>query len=393
VLFRSPDPSTNGNGNGHTNGHDQIFRLQRTTDPDTLAILKSREAALKDPKLNRSEKSFVCFAIDRALHPDAYRNFEKGVTCIADSIVAEIFGVTERTVYNWRHNEAIRAYIWFSKTRRPDKWAMMVYHLSALHPPPVEKTEWIDPAGGSYAAGAKARPPEPNPDKAAQGRATRNARLATKRAQQTLALPGGLAVVTGNSAPPPLPESAVLQGISADSRSNFRPTAETDFGSQPKPISADSRNGFRLTAETNFGCEPKPISAVSRKTLRSPAETGCRYKEPEKELQKLTKKGGEGTPPSSSCAKDEKIAWNGRRWWQSHLFKQLSLLDESIKALSGEDRRKAQALRTSLLVALGLPAPSPRTPSPAPPASVPAFKAPTPDQLANYIADLRKAAQ
>jgi len=86
---------------------------------------------------------------------------------------------------------------WRTKQRRPDKWAMMVYHLTSLHPAPAKKLIWQDSGGGAYAAGAKARQAEPPADAAARGRAKRNAALAAKRSQPNLPLTGGMAVADG----------------------------------------------------------------------------------------------------------------------------------------------------------------------------------------------------
>ncbi|HWH79906.1 MAG TPA: hypothetical protein VNT76_21140 [Candidatus Binatus sp.] len=274
---------SNGNGNGDGK-KPKPFGLHAIPDPDTLAILKSRDDAIHDKDLSASEKNFVVFAIDRATQYKFYQEFKKGITCIADSVVAEALGVTERSIYNWRHNPDVGRYLWFSKTRRPDKWAMMLYHLVCLHPVPATRHEWKDRnGGGSYAGGSKARQAEPDAADAARGREIRNAKLAAKRAQKTLPLTGGIAVVTGNFTPVQGLENTNLQAFSADCRNNFRPTAETPFGSQPKPVSADSRNAVRLTAESPFGSEPKEISAASRKTVLPTAETECHYKEPKSE--------------------------------------------------------------------------------------------------------------
>lgn len=270
------------NGNGK---HDPKFGIVPATHPDTIAVLRNRDALYADDRLNRSQKAWVGWAIDECLNPSRYRDHKKGIACIADSVPGKIFSVTERTIYNWRHNPAVRDYVWFSKVWRPDKWGMMVYHLTALHPAPAEKKAWFDGGGGQYAAGAKARTPEPSAEAAARGREVRNAALAAKRAQKNLPLEGGIAVVTGNFQPGSSAENPVLQAFSAHSQNFFRPTAETDFGSQPKSFSADSRNEFRPTAERDFGGEPKKASAVSRKEVLPPAEKEFRHIEPEQEIE------------------------------------------------------------------------------------------------------------
>ena len=308
----SPDaPQTNGNG-GHAA---KVFSLKPAADPDTLAILRSREAAMADPDLNAPEKAFLTFAFDRCLNPRHYaENFRKGIAAVADSIVAKIFGVKERTVWNWRHNvrkiagrdvhgSAVRKYVWFSKFARPDKWAVTLYHLTCLHPAPAERTEWTD-GGASYAGGAAARQAQCDPAAAASGREKRNAALAAKRAQGALPLQGGIAVVPAPVSPPPdgrkrglrLPKSADFRRISADARNSVRLATEKLFGGQPKNSSADSRKTLRRTAEELFGSAPKNSSAHSRNGLPPSAEAGCEHKEPQIGEKRGSKEGG--SPPA-----------------------------------------------------------------------------------------------
>jgi len=259
------------------------FEIKQATDPDTLLILHARDNALGDEKLSRSVRAFVCLVIDRALHPGF--NDEKGVVCMADSIVAKKLGVTVRTVYDWRHWAGIEKYVWFSKKGRPNMWPMMVYHLACLHPAP--RHDYKTDAEGTYAGGATDRM-SPAEEIAARGREKRNAALAAKRAQKTLPLQGGIAVVTGSSNGTHPPESHGFRSISAEARKFVRLWTEKNFGPPPKKTSAESRRKLRQPAEENFGSEPKKTSAVGRSEERQPAEANCSHLEPQKE-------NGEGT--------------------------------------------------------------------------------------------------
>ena len=245
--------ASNGNGhhhNGHSNGQpfrQKNFEIKPSTDPDTLKILDARDKALGDPSLSRPVRAFVCFILDRCLHPKFYD--EKGVVCMADSIASQKFGVTVRTIYDWRHWPGIEKYFWFSKKGRPNMWPMMVYHLACLHPAPRHENR--TDAAGTFAGGASDRF-APGSDVAAIGREKRNAALAMKRAQPPLPLSGGVAVVPPKVpvAPAPtgsrLPKSDHFRAISAQARNIFRRLAEENFGSEPKKTSARSRRKFRL---------------------------------------------------------------------------------------------------------------------------------------------------
>lgn len=317
-----PDERTNGNGhfngNGHSNGQpfrQKNFEIKPSTDPDTLKILEARDKALGDPALSRPVRAFVCFIVDRCLNPRFYD--EKGVVCMADSIAAEKFGVTVRTIYDWRHWPGIDRYFWFSKKGRPNMWPMMVYHLTCLHAAP--RFEQRTDAGGTYAGGASDRV-APGQDVAAVGREKRNAALASKRAQKTLPLSGGIAVVEGAKvpvAPGPigsrpairLPKSARFRAISAQARKMFRRIAEESFGPPPKKISAGSRSKFRPGAEENFGGEPKKISAGSRNGLQPSAEADCRHLESQIGDSGVSLRGGEGKPPQDGTWEADFKEW------------------------------------------------------------------------------------
>jgi len=228
---------------------------------------------------------------------------------MADSIPAEKFGVTVRTIYDWRHWPGIERYFWFSKKGRTNMWPMMVYHLACLHPAP--RPEQRTDAEGTYAGGASVRV-APGEDLAAIGREKRNAALAKQRAQKTLPLVGGVAVVTGSATRLRMPKSETFRAISAQARNLLRRMAEGNFGSEPMKTSAESRNKLRPAAEENFGPEPKKTSAAGRNVAPPPAEADCRHIEPQnrvtvpsesfKRLSTRASGDGEGEPATPALA-------------------------------------------------------------------------------------------
>lgn len=325
------------------------FEITRATDPDTLLILHSRDAALGDPALSRPVRAFVCFVIDRALHPGF--NDEKGVVCMADSIAAKKFGVTVRTIYDWRHWPGITKYLWFSKKGRPNMWPMMVYHLACLHAAP--RLDNRTDADGTYAGGASDRV-APGADVAAIGRERRNAALAAKRAQKTLPLVGGIAVVTGSEPPFRFPKSATFRAISAQARNLFRRMAEENFGPEPKKISAESRRKFRQGAEENFGGEPKKTSAAGRSDSPVPAEADCRHLEPQSRVLSVSNEG-EALPPRLAALPEllraDVIAWAKTLpgTFRSKLEKQRSRLEAQRQAMRKSVARDVVAAKIECL--------------------------------------------
>jgi len=261
----------NGNGNGH-NGHAKIFSLKPATDPDTLAILDARRSALAEPtdRLNRSMKACFCEILDRALDP---RFFDaKGVVTISDSVLAQTFSVSNRTIYTWKKRIEDCGYVWLTQKWKSNMWPITTYHLSCLHKP---KRDGKTDTDGTY-GGGRFRSAPVNPGLGAR-----------KPGQPALPLPGSRQApplptppegLPGSPPTPPESESADLHGISALGRKKLRVSPEENFGSEPKPASGESRSQLRARAEASFGSEPKPASGESRSQLRAGAEASFRHK-------------------------------------------------------------------------------------------------------------------
>jgi hypothetical protein len=267
--------SVNGNGdaNGNGNGHQKIFSLSPGVDPDTIAVLEARRACRADQRLNRSMKACFDEIADRALNPSFYDT--KGVVTISDTALAEIFMVSNRTIYSWKHQIAECGYVWLGKKFKSNMWPLTTYHLSCLHKKPaMQRTD----SDGTYGA-RRYRSAPVNPGLGARSPGQAQLPLAGSR--------------KGNEEP----KSEDLQVISAETRKNVPLSPEENFGSEPKPASGESRNGFRARAETDFGSEPKPASGESRNGTPVRAEANCRLKKA-KVIGSGTSLGGKrGSPP------------------------------------------------------------------------------------------------
>ena len=384
-----PDSSElNGNGNGHENGKEQVFTLKKAVDPDTLLVLEARDMLLKDRRLNRPQQAFGCFLIDRALNPRFYD--AKGVVCMADSIAAAVFGVTERTIYDWKWAVEEHGYFWITKKGRSNMWPMTTYHLACLH---KRHQEYKTDADGTY-GGTKVRA-TPNDELAAQGRAARNAALARKRAQKTLPLMGGIAVVTGSAAAVPEVKNSNLKAISAAPRKNVRLPAEANFGSEPKKISALSRRKLRPGAEENFGSEPKNTSGQSRSAPPPTAETDCGHIEPQiREKEGSLREGG--IPPAVAPLEKQISEWrdslNGS--YPSRLEKTRTRLLQQRQGMRKSEARDVLDRKLAILTEL-LDGPLPAYEPPAKPVAKAAPEKPmTTEELlegAEYLISLGKA--
>jgi hypothetical protein len=344
------------NGNGHANGNaDKIFHLTRATDADTLVILEARRRALEDKRLTISMKACFCRVLDLALHPKFYD--AKGVVTISDTRIAKTFGVSARTVYNWKRDIAAAGYWWISKKFVTNMYPLTVYHISCLDRPGDDRrTDEHGTYGGEHLR------PEPKP-----------ALGARRPGQPGLALPG-----SGKGAPKS--KTATLQPIAGESGKTVRLSAETDCGSQPKPIAGESRNPLRLRAETHCGSEPKPIAGESRNVLQSTPETDCRLLESQKEPESQTKIEGKQPPPDLAFDK-----------WVKGLDRMFAGELERLELRLKADHRAARSAAAKKQIARKLaavterligPSPDdePAAPKPAP-ITIPAAPEPTEDEM------------
>src|SRR5205814_7220040 len=115
--------SSSGNGNGHT----KAFSIRPAIDPATQAILESRERAARDERLTRSMFGFYVEILDRSLDPDYYLPHPRGVVTLSDTVLAEVFRVSNRTIYNWKKAVEACEYFWLTQQFRRNMWPITTY--------------------------------------------------------------------------------------------------------------------------------------------------------------------------------------------------------------------------------------------------------------------------
>lgn len=310
---------SNGNGNGHANGngngngHAKVFSLKPAIDPATQAILEARDHALRDERLNRPMKAFFCLVLDRSLDPAYYHPHPRGVVTLSDTVLAEDFRVSNRTIYTWKRKIEECDYFWLTAQFRKNMWPITTYHLTCLHRPQRGRTD----RDGTYGSAGVGRPPPQNPGLGAR-----------RPGQPGLPLPG--------SRPTPRkPKNADLLRISGGSGKTLRLSAEENFGSEPKNISGESRSQLRARAEENFGSEPKKTSGESRSPLRARAEADCQHIEGETTKEGDRDRGGEGegAPP------DQKF-----EQWSREVE---TMFPSKLRKLQGELKEKLATARTN----------------------------------------------
>jgi hypothetical protein len=254
----------NGQQNGNGNGHAKIFSLKPATDPDTLAILDARRNATADRRLTPSMKNLFTAIVDHALHPGFYDT--KGVVTLSDSVLGQVLGKSNRTIYTLKKKLAEVGYVWLTQKFKSNMWPITTYHLTCLHKPRVsERTD----SDGTYGTG-KGRHAPMNPGLGAR-----------RPGQPGLPLPGSRTTHQEG-------ESEDLLRIAGDGGETLRPTPEENCGSDPKKTSGESRSKLRAGAEVNFGSEPKKTSGESRSALPAPPEADCQHLETQNRVNRGT---------------------------------------------------------------------------------------------------------
>src|SRR2546422_10842409 len=82
-----------------------------------------------------------------------------GVVTISDSVNAEIFGVSNRSIYVWKKGVEAAGYFWLTDQYRKNMWPITTYHISCLHRPSRGRTD----ESGTYGISGVGRPRPQNP--------------------------------------------------------------------------------------------------------------------------------------------------------------------------------------------------------------------------------------
>jgi hypothetical protein len=239
-------------GDTKPDGHG-IFGLFQKADPDTMKVLEARRDARADARLNRSMAAMFDEVADRSLNPNFWE--AKGIVVISDSVLADLFRVTVRSVYTWKHRIEEAGYFHLGRQPKTNMWPITKYYISCLHRGPSERRTDKD---GTYGTGKLRSSPLERP-------------LGARCPGQTnFTLPGS----RGGSLETKSEETPEIAGLS---RSQLPAGTENNFRSEPKPASGGNRSQLPAGTEKNFRSEPKPASGGNRSQLPLGAEAGCQH--------------------------------------------------------------------------------------------------------------------
>jgi hypothetical protein len=371
----------NGNGNGHANGNGKgIFGLTPKEDP-VLAhqAPQARRKVNFNNKLSFGARVLYTHIIDCALWTGVCTR--KGVVRFANSYLAERFGVSEKTIQNWKRELREIGEIWTTEKRMKNSFPMTVYNVTALLGQPMLPMA-IETEDGSLAED--------------EIFSNRNRPRRLERNGHGKFVAGGYKTPeiskSGETAQNPVLQATAEKIMPSSAAKNCRP--------QRQPIAAHSGKNLPSSAETDCRSERQKSAALGGKNLPLSAAKNCRG-----ERQPIADKGESlngvksleagGSPPTNPQEEAFK-AWdaslNGR--FPSQLERMLKKFQEDLKVKgwrltpAGKELLKRKIAR--LVSVLEGPVPEWAEPRPAEPAK-PAGPKVSDSELANRGKELAAA--
>ena len=231
-----------------TTGHRPAFRIEPATPDLGQLILTARDECVQDNNLSLGSRLMFVRILDLSVRQAS--NVRPGVVTISQMKLAEKFGVSERTVWNWR-SELIRAgYVWMSKQWMPNAWPVDTYHVAIIHAP--SNTGDKTTIEGLWGNGTR----RGEPVRGLGARQPGQAQIPGTGARRK-----GLRLAKGFQVPV---KSSNLPEIATADRKPLRLPTETGCGPQPKQVAVPNRKRLRSPTETNCGRQPKPVANIGR---------------------------------------------------------------------------------------------------------------------------------
>ncbi|HEX3626676.1 MAG TPA: hypothetical protein VH280_14780 [Verrucomicrobiae bacterium] len=254
--------------------------LGQDRDQD-FAPINARDRVIEDNDIDLGARLMFVRILDLSTR-DGVRDHYGAVT-ISQQKLADKFGVSLRTIWNWKQQLVAKGVVWMGHKYMPNAWPMDTYHVTELDPP--GKTEGRTTGEGMWGNGKRRQAPdriglgarEPG-QTIIPGTGARGNRLHSETGFQTAE------------------KSSFLPTIAAPDRNPLPAPAATHFHSEPQPIAAGSRNPLPLGAETGCDSEPKQVATESRNPLPLPAETGCEHKKSKSVVNSISRVGEEALP-------------------------------------------------------------------------------------------------
>lgn len=287
----------NGNGNGDKNGHsDGVFGLVKKDDPILAHVApRARREVCFDLSITEAARMFYCFLVDCSLWAGV--NIRRGVVRFSNSYLAKRFGVSEKTIQNWKRQLIETGRIWNTEKRMKNSFPMTVYNIVAIVGQAMLPLN-LDTEDGSL------------PEDEVTSNRTRP-RFTERVAKGTRTIDGrpvgGRWVARGGSklaASPKTTESA-QNAVAQEPEEKILPcSAAIDCRPPTKPIAAHSGKILPSRAEINCRGGRQKVASVDGNKLPLSAEIDCRGErktvaDNEESLNgvKSIKREGEAPPP------------------------------------------------------------------------------------------------
>ena len=258
---------------------DRKFRiLPKEAD---FAPINARDQVIEDNDLDLGARLMFVRILDLSTRENVRERY--GAVCISQQKLADKFGVSLRTIWNWKQQLLQKGVIWMTAKFMPNAWPMDVYHVTELDP--RGQTEGKTTQDGMWGNGKRRQ----GPDRLGMG---------AREPGQTI-IPGTGARGSrfhSETGFQKSEKSSFLPTIAAGNRNQLPASAETGCDSEPQPIAAGNSNVLPLGAETGCDSEPKQVATGSRNPLPRGAETGCEHIQSKVSVSSVIRVGEEVLP-------------------------------------------------------------------------------------------------
>ena len=213
--------------------HQPKFRIEPTGPDFTTLILQARDEVIDDPEISHGAARMFVKILDLSVRQGS-KGVEQppGVVTVSQTKLHTWFGVSLRTIWNWKLELLEKGVVWMTSQPMPNAWPIDTYHITHLHgrKHSGDKTT----AEGLWGNGARQSRPETNGMGARQ--------------PGQIQIPGTgvrsnpLRVATGFQLPE---KSPILPAIATPRRNQLPACPETSCEPPPKPVATGRRNRLR----------------------------------------------------------------------------------------------------------------------------------------------------
>ncbi len=237
--------------------HEKVFTLHKPELDLGKIMPQSRREVAWTKTLTLGARLFYCILFDYSVYTG--KNMRQGVVRLANSFLARRFGVSIKTIRNWKTELRDAQLVFMTERAMQNTWPMTVYHFPKIIeggqiplPDDSESEDGLFPEDETETLSNRRR----------SGRLSRDPKTGKWQAG------GSKTVESSNGALSEQNTDSVDHGST-----NLPAAQETGFRPPRKPVARDNGKPLPATQETDYPPRGKPVAAVAGKPLPPTQET------------------------------------------------------------------------------------------------------------------------